>query len=47
MGEARIQSFRDSKASELAMFSPRCEAHLRAIEPDLPVVDVTMVLARL
>jgi Fe-S oxidoreductase len=47
MGEARIQAFRESKSDELAMFSPRCEAHLRTIEPDLKVVDVTMVLSRL
>lgn len=47
MAEAKIQSFRDSGASELAMFSPRCAAHLRSIDPTLPVVDVTMLLARL
>ena len=47
MGEARIHAFRDSGADELTMFSPRCEAHLRAIDPSLKIVDVSMLLARL
>lgn len=47
MGEARIAAFRATGAEELATFSPRCAAHLRAIDPTLRVVDVAMLLARL
>jgi hypothetical protein len=47
MAEARVQAFRESGAAELATFSPRCATHLRSIDPTLPVVDVTMLLARL
>jgi Fe-S oxidoreductase len=47
MGEARINAFRASGAEELALMSPRCAAHLRAIDPGLKIVDVTQLLSRL
>lgn len=47
LGEARIEAFRRSGASKLATMSPRCAAHLRSIDRNLPIVDVTMLLARI
>lgn len=47
MGQARIRAFKESGAERLAMFSPRCAAHLKHIDPTLPVVDGSMLLARL
>jgi fumarate reductase (CoM/CoB) subunit B len=47
MGEAKIHAFVESGADELAMMSPRCAAHLRAIDPTLKIVDVTVLLSRL
>lgn len=47
MAEVRIHGFRDSGAPELAVFSPRCAAHLKSVDPALPVVDGAMLLARL
>lgn len=47
MAEERIAAFRASGATQLATFSPRCAAHLKATDPTLPVVDVATLLARL
>jgi fumarate reductase (CoM/CoB) subunit B len=47
MAEAKIQAFRDSGAAELVTASPRCAAHLRSVDPSLPVLDLAMLLARL
>lgn len=47
MAEGRILAFRESGAEELAVFSPRCAAHLRSVDPSLPVVDVATLIARL
>jgi Fe-S oxidoreductase len=47
MGEAKVNAFLASGADELAMMSPRCAAHLRAIDPALKIVDVSVLLSRL
>lgn len=47
MAESRITAFRESGAEELAVFSPRCAAHLRSVDPGLPVVDAATLIARL
>jgi hypothetical protein len=47
MAEAKIESFRASGADELAVFSPRCAAHLRSVDPTLVVVDAAHLIARL
>jgi Fe-S oxidoreductase len=46
MAEARIAAFRESGADELLVFSPRCAAHLRAVDPSIPVADASSVIAR-
>lgn len=47
MAEARLLAFRASGAGELVTFSARCAAHLRAVDPQAPVVDVMEILSRL
>jgi L-lactate dehydrogenase complex protein LldE len=47
MAESKIESFRASGADELAVFSPRCAAHLRSVDPTLVVVDAAHLIARL
>lgn len=45
MAQARIDSFRTSGADRLVTASPRCRKHLHAVEPGLPVEDLTGWLA--
>jgi Fe-S oxidoreductase len=47
MAEAKIQAFRDTGADELAVFSPRCAAHLSSVDPTIVVVDAAHLIARL
>jgi Fe-S oxidoreductase len=47
MAEAKIQAFRESGADELAVFSPRCAAHLSRVDPTIVVVDGAHLIARL
>ncbi len=47
MAAQKIEAFRESGANELAVFSPRCAAHLRSVDPTLLVVDAAHLIARL
>ncbi len=40
MAEAKIDAFARSGASRLVTASPRCAAHLKSVDPSLPVVDI-------
>lgn len=47
MAERRLDTFRASGAAQLVMASPRCVAHLLAVDPSAPVVDLATLLGRL
>jgi Fe-S oxidoreductase len=47
MAEARIAAFRQTGAKQLAVFSPRCLAHLKRVDPSVDAVDVATLLGRL
>lgn len=44
LAKLKISAFRDSGAQTLVSLSPRCGAHLRQVEPDLPVRDLAEVV---
>jgi Fe-S oxidoreductase len=47
MAEARISAFRQTGAKQLAVFSPRCLAHLKRVDPSIDALDVATLLGRL
>jgi Fe-S oxidoreductase len=47
MAEARIAAFRQTGAKQLAVFSPRCLAHIKRVDPSVDAVDVATLLGRL
>jgi L-lactate dehydrogenase complex protein LldE len=47
MAESRIQAFRESGATRLVTFSPRCAAHLNRVDPTVHVIDASMLLAKI
>lgn len=46
MAEEKIRAFRDSGATQLASFSPRCAAHLKSVDPSVDIVAVSTLLER-
>ena len=45
MASAKLLAYKDSKASQLVTFSPRCAAHLKSIAPKENIVDAMELLA--
>lgn len=47
MAQARLEAFRRSGAKTWVMASPRCVAHLKAVDPTAPIIDLATLLGRL
>lgn len=47
MAQTRLDAFRESGATTWVMASPRCVAHLKAVDPTAPIIDLATLLGRL
>ncbi len=46
MARERIRAFRSSGKTSWLMFSPQCEAHLKTVDPSLPLLDLATLLEK-